>query len=113
MTLFMLKKKIPKEIKKTVKRYIEALEKDGLPVEKALIFGSYARGQNRHNSDIDVVVISPEFGKNRIKEGQYLFKKAWRIDSRIEPIPYHPRDYRENNLSPLLNEIKKSAIDVS
>lgn len=40
----MVKKILSKKIEKTAKQYLEILKKDGLPIQKAIIFGSWAKG---------------------------------------------------------------------
>lgn len=55
-----------------------------------LIFGSHAKGHSRPDSDIDVAVVSPQFGRDRLKEMMLLRKISLRVDSQIEPIPFSP-----------------------
>ena len=44
-----------------IRRYIAALEARGIPVERVILFGSYASGNPDEWSDIDIAVISPKF----------------------------------------------------
>jgi len=72
---------------KSVKSYLARLSAAGIHANKAVLFGSFARGQADAYSDIDLVVIAPEFDGSR---EMVLVKKLWRAtqgDSRIEPIP--------------------------
>lgn len=110
----MAKKTSLKQIEKIVKEYIELLKADGFDIEKILLYGSYAKGKQKKNSDIDICIISDKFGKNPIEEGKYLFRKLWLMkNTNIEPIGYSPDYfYRKNNLSPLINEIKKTGIEL-
>ncbi len=103
---------VKKEILRKLRRFRALINKDGIPVAKMLLYGSYARGMPRKDSDIDVCVVSPQFGKNRLKERFYLFHKAPEVDARIEPVPFSLKDYRENRLSPLLHQIRKEAIEI-
>lgn len=103
---------VKKSIIKTAKKFIEYLKQENIPVEAAIIFGSYSKGNPRSDSDIDLAVISREFGKNRLKEGQLLLKKAWRINSRLEPIPISSKDFKNNFESPLLEEVRKYGIRI-
>ncbi len=82
------------------------MEREGTPVEKLILFGSYARDEADKESDIDLCIISSKFGKDPIDELQFLLKKTRKVDSRIEPIPISPQEYRELG-SPLIAEIKK------
>ncbi len=101
-----------REILNKVRRFRRLLEKDGLPVAKILLYGSYARGTSRKDSDIDVCVVSPSFGKDYLKERFYLFHKAPEIDARIEPVGFSLKAYKTNRVSPLLHQIRKEAIEV-
>ena len=100
------KKTISKKIKNIALKFRNLLEKEGTPVEKLILFGSYARGEANKESDIDLCIISSKFGKDSIDELQFLLKKTRKIDSRIEPIPVSPQEYRQLE-SPLIVEIKK------
>ncbi len=103
---------VDRTIRKIIIRFVKLLEDSNIPVSNVLLFGSYANGTVRRGSDIDVAIISERFGHNRLKEGQLLFKKARLVDSRIEPIPVSVDDYKNNEDSPILYEIKKSGIEI-
>ena len=105
----MVKKTINKNIINTVKKFRTAIETIGIPVEKMILFGSYAKGNARANSDIDIAVVSKKFGYDDVDEMQLLFKETWDVDSRIEPYPLSPRDLQEG-FSPIVYEIKKYGI---
>jgi uncharacterized protein len=78
------------ELKKAIRLFVEEVRKK-IPVEKVILFGSYAKGKPRTDSDIDLIVVSPAFARRRhIKNMQFLFHQAVKIDSRIEPIPATP-----------------------
>lgn len=95
------------EVNKAVKEYVDVLRKD-IPIQKAIIYGSYAKGKPKKDSDIDLAIISIRFGKNPGEDGKYLFRKLWEVsNSRIEPIGYSPKDFYSHSPSPLLYEIKK------
>ena len=46
---------------KTIREFKKALESINIQVEQLILYGSYAVGTAREDSDIDVVVISPSF----------------------------------------------------
>lgn len=97
---------ITKQIRKNVLEFGELVKKEGIPVSKLIIFGSYAKKKATKYSDIDVCVVSPRFGKDTTDELQFLFKRSRLIDSRIEPYPVSPKEYRIT-ATPLIYEIKK------
>lgn len=59
----ILSEKIQKNINKFKKKIIRILKK--YEVEKAGIFGSYARGENKKDSDIDILIAHPKSPKAR------------------------------------------------
>jgi len=87
------------------KKYYQELISAGIPVEKLIIFGSYAKGNYKYHSDLDICVVSPQFGKNRFNERLKLSTIARKIDDMIEPHPYHPKDLQEK-WDPLAEQIR-------
>ncbi|MEW6040523.1 MAG: nucleotidyltransferase domain-containing protein, partial [Elusimicrobiota bacterium] len=83
----------------------------GFPISKIIIFGSYSKKTFGKESDIDICLVSPKFGKDPVSELQFLLKQSRRIDDRIEPIPISAKDY-QNSSTPLIFEIKKYGITV-
>jgi len=98
------------DIKGIVLRYIDALTKKGIQVNKVVLFGSYALKQGHAVSDIDIAVISSDFGKDRFEEGKLLFQTAWRVDPRIEPIPVSLEAYENDTWVPFIYEIREKGI---
>jgi len=49
----------------SIKRYLAALPALGIHAHRAVLFGSYVHGQADEYSDIDLVVIAPEFDGSR------------------------------------------------
>ena len=92
--------------------YVNLIRAQGIKVSKVFLYGSHVGEEAGPDSDIDIALISPQFGKDRVDEGQFLFRYAWRIDARIEPIPISEKDWRENNSSTMIYEIKKNGIEI-
>jgi hypothetical protein len=69
-----------------VKHYLATLPSFGIHANRAVLFGSYVLRKANEYSDIDLVVIAPEFDGSREIS---LVKVLWRstiTDNRIEPI---------------------------
>ena len=94
------------------KKYILNLKKAGIPIQAAYLFGSAAKGKMDKNSDIDICVISPIFGKDRLDERVKLMNLQDNISDLIEPHPYSISDFN-NKFDALSNEIKKYGIFIS
>ena len=90
-------------VQKALKNYLAAVTSAGIIVEQAVVFGSQTRGNAREWSDIDLIVISPQF--DEMKDRTFinlLWRIAARVDSRIEPIPCGSRQWREDDSLPIL-----------
>lgn len=85
----------------------KALKKAKIPVQSLILFGSQTKGKAKPYSDIDVCVVSPLFGKDTFKERVKISLLADKIDWRIEPHPYHPRDLAVEE-DPFAWEIKRT-----
>lgn len=97
---------------RVVRSYLRLLQAKGLKADKAVLYGSHAKGTAAEYSDIDVLILSADFGKDRIAEGQLLFKLARLVDSRIEPVPVHPSEYHEDPDSPLIHFALKEGVEI-
>ena len=101
------------EVIEIIKRYAEALKTNGIYFYKIILFGSYASGTPRRDSDIDIAVVSGDFGKDRFKERVLLSKIAYYVDARIEPHPVSLKDFKEDTWQALLHEIKSKGIEIA
>jgi predicted nucleotidyltransferase len=100
---------ISPDIEKIIHRFIGLIQKESR-VLKVFLYGSYAKGVAGKWSDIDLAVISPDFSEDLFEERIRLMKLALRVDDRIEPCPFRPEDFDENN--PLVNQINESGIEI-
>lgn len=101
-----------RQAEKIVRRFIEALKLEGIIVDRAILYGSYARGNAGPDSDIYVAVVSKSFGKDRMAEGMFLFRVAGKIDSRLEPVPISIQAFKKDTWVPLIYEIRESGIEL-
>lgn len=89
-----------------IRNFRQLLEREGIPVEKMILFGSYAKGQAKPWSDLDVAVISEHFGKDSHRELVRLLHLSGEIEPMIEPHPLHPK-MLSDKWNPLAREILK------
>ncbi|MCL6560432.1 MAG: nucleotidyltransferase domain-containing protein, partial [Firmicutes bacterium] len=74
-----------------VKDYLSVLEKKGIPLQKAYLFGSQAKGTAGSYSDIDLIVVSPVFnGMPQWKRWEVLGDALAEIMEPIEVRGYAP-----------------------
>jgi predicted nucleotidyltransferase len=87
----------------SVQQYLVRLAESGLPVSFGVVFGSYAAGNANPDSDIDVMVVSPQFD-NKIERQwiNQLWRVAARTDSRIEPIPCGKEQWQHDTSSAII-----------
>lgn len=98
--------KIPKKIKKDIIKYVDELKRD-IPIDRVVVFGSYAKGNFTSKSDIDLAIISDFFSKKG-SNNSFLFRKLWNVkNSNIDPVGYSNKDYSSDTPSPLLSEIRR------
>jgi predicted nucleotidyltransferase len=87
----------------SVRNYLAALTSQGIVVERLVVFGSQAKGQAHEWSDIDLLVISPQFDNMKDRSTvNLLWRVAARTDSRIEPIPCGSRQWRDDDSSAII-----------
>lgn len=87
-----------------IRKYRQVLMADGIPIEKIILFGSYAKGTAKPWSDLDLCVVSPIFGKDSHDEMVRLMKLTSTVDDMIEPHPYNSTDLADP-WDPLAHEI--------
>lgn len=104
---------VKKPIIDKLRRFSEALERAGIPIDKMILYGSYAKSLQRQESDIDVAVVSKSFGRDKVEEGMLLFKIAGDVDARIEPVAVSLKSFEMDTWIPLIYEIRKNGIEIS
>ena len=80
----------------------QILKGKNISIQKALLFGSYVKGNYREDSDIDLAIVSSNFTGDRFSDRRMLVPLRRGIDSRIEPMPFTPEDFSG------IDEIKKT-----
>lgn len=99
------------EAQRIVGQYAEKLRKAKYSFSAIYLFGSYAKGIPRYESDIDVAVVSKEIEKGWKKGKMRLWNLTAGVDSRIEPHGFSPKEFQED-WRPMVHEIKTTGIKV-
>jgi predicted nucleotidyltransferase len=87
--------------------------RSSVPIRKVFLYGSWAKGNPKQESDIDVAVVVDE--KNHLKRiniGSTLFHYASMVDSRIEPKCIFYDEYRHPEPASILSEILATGIEI-
>lgn len=96
------------QVARIIEGFIAELRQE-IPIKEIILFGSYARGNPKEYSDIDLAVISDWFeGKPRIENMQYLSRIAATYNSLIEALPFTEEEYRNLDRRSFLASIVQS-----
>lgn len=97
-----------REALKIARRYIKLISQK-YQIENAILFGSFAKGTNNIDSDIDLAIIFNSF-ENRFDIQVDLMKMRNDSDLLIEPHPFSKEDFDVSD--PLVAEIIKNGIEI-
>ncbi len=105
---------VEKSILEKVRLYLGLVRDAGVDVASGVIYGSIARGEANKDSDIDLLVLAPEFDRGKADE---RIRLLWRLrqyaDSRIEPVAVGVREFEEDDGSPLIGVARRDGFVVS
>lgn len=77
-----------------IRRFRQCLEQRGIHAQRIVLFGSHATGTAHTHSDIDVVVISPDFqGLDLWERIQLLSPAVCQSNVRIEAVGLTPDEW--------------------
>ena len=107
----MVKESIDDGIMKIVQKYVKKVC-EIYKVKTIILFGSYAKGTEHEDSDIDIAIITDDLKKDKFNEEINLMQLRWDIDLRIEPHIISVSDY-ENDETPFVVEVKNNGIKVA
>jgi uncharacterized protein len=94
---------------KIAKRYIDSIS-NKYQIESAILFGSFAKGTNHPDSDIDIAIVFKTVD-DIIDLQIQLMQLRSDDDLLIEPHPFKISDFHISN--PVVAEIKKNGIEIS
>ncbi|MBF0337781.1 MAG: nucleotidyltransferase domain-containing protein [Nitrospirae bacterium] len=95
-------------ITEKITMFLSRVGEQGIHIDSAYLFGSFVKGNDGKWSDIDIAVISSDISEDRLKERVRLMMIACDIDNRIEPVPFRPEDFTDED--PLVWEIKRYGV---
>ncbi len=94
-----------------VRQYLAVLPTVGIHASKAVPFGSFANGRADRDSDIDLVIIAPEFdGPHDMEMLKSLWETTLLADNRIEPIPCGEREWASGDGRPIIEIARREGV---
>jgi predicted nucleotidyltransferase len=98
------------EIKEIIDKFQKEIENLGIRPQKIILFGSYAGGTPREDSDIDVIVVSDDFKSMNLRERlELLGVAAGRVFEPLEALGYTQKELETRGKESFLETILKSA----
>ncbi len=94
---------------RAARRFVREVQKEGIRLQKAYLYGSYATGRAHRGSDIDIALISPDF-TGWIDDLQKIRDALRQGDPRIESVHFSPETFVDEN--PLVWEVKTKGISL-
>jgi predicted nucleotidyltransferase len=90
---------------KISKKYLQKLKNTDLMFSEAWLFGSYARGNQHEDSDIDIAIVLRDEGSHSFETEVKLMTIREGEETRIEPHAFTKNEF-DNNI-PIVNQIIK------
>jgi predicted nucleotidyltransferase len=94
----------------SVNKFLRAVQKKGIRIDRVFIFGSQVSANTHKYSDIDLAIISKNFKGNKVLDAKPLDELIWDIDARIEPFAFRPEDFNDDD--PLASQIIKFGMEI-
>ncbi len=95
-----------------VRAYLKVLKQAGIIIDKAYLYGSFARNEANVDSDIDLMLVSEMFDT----DDDYVLSKPWlystKVDHRIEPISVGLERFNSDNTSPIIELVRQTGIEI-
>jgi len=96
----------------TVKQFAEAIKAQGVSLRTVILFGSYARNEQREWSDIDVALVADEFiGVSFEDIKRFMDVTIQKPYFFIESHTFNTREFEQG--SPFIEEIKRTGMVIA
>jgi hypothetical protein len=97
-----------------LRHYLSVLPKHGIHPAGLVLYGSFACGEAGEWSDIDVVVLAPEFDESYdMQTVEKLWLATGDADNRIEAIAFGVREWETDDSRPILEIAQREGIEIA
>src|SRR4051794_39538083 len=104
----------PSELTDVIRRFRAELLKEDIRCEQILLFGSQARGTAHEWSDIDLIIISPDWaGYNERQRLEILGAVAIRLPAAIQAQGFTPDEIANHQLSSFWEYVLAEAVPIA
>ncbi len=101
-----------KKIVDELKQFRKGLNEE-VTITKMVLFGSHAWGKPHRDSDVDLVVVSPQFRGIRSLDRGISFYKRWKLAYPVDFLCYTPEEFRRlKKKTALLRKVDKEGIEI-
>lgn len=85
------------KIKRIAREYKGVLEQNHIRVQKIILYGSYAKGNPKPYSDIDLIIVSSDLVHfPPLKRQELLAQLSMNIDAPLEILGYTPKELKNS-----------------
>lgn len=94
------------QLKLIIRRFRAELEKMGIHIERVMLYGSQASESAQDGSDIDLIIISPDFAPiNQRERLEMLGVASARILESVQANGFTPQEIEKRQLMPFWEQI--------
>lgn len=105
--------KVKDSTKETIKQYLKEVEKF-CSVDRAVLFGSRARGNGKKHSDIDIAIFSKKVNDhNRLEMMSKMVLAGGKFNMDIQPVAFSEKDYFQSDSGFVRTEIRKKGVVIA
>ncbi|HUT54632.1 MAG TPA: nucleotidyltransferase domain-containing protein [bacterium] len=95
-----------------MRRYLDVLVEHGIQVDRAILFGSQARGTAGPYSDIDILVLAEEFDRDRWGKDDDLWILTGEAGFGLQPIPVGVKQFIEDDSSVIIEMARREGVEI-
>lgn len=104
---------VKQDVIEVIRKYILSLTEIDISINKVILFGSQLKGDSDDWSDIDIAVISEDFGKDILNERILVSRIAYHIDPRLDVHPFSLEEFENESWKTIIHEIKLNGIEIA
>lgn len=90
-------------------KYLKEAKAHNIKIDRAILFGSYAKNKAGRYSDVDLAIVSKTFTKNPLKNRGILTPINQKF-TKLEPHTFELREFKKSD--PFIEEILKTGIEI-